>query len=144
VKRQQMANFMYNLAGRPAFTAPDLPTFTDYPVGRVFYTQVEWIAAEGVASGFADGTFRPLDVVKRQQMANFLYNLAGRPAFSPGRPTFTDYSPGAPFYLQVEWLAAAGIASGYPDGTFRPGEPVTRQQMANFMYNFAVGPGVGS
>jgi len=28
---------------------------------------------------FRDGTFRPLDGVKRQQMANFLYNLDAGP-----------------------------------------------------------------
>lgn len=73
-----------------------------------------------------------------------MYNLAGQPAFTPPvTPTFTDYPVGSTFYAQVEWMADENIASGFPDGTFRPQDPVKRQQMANFMYNFAAGPGVG-
>jgi hypothetical protein len=39
-------------------------------------------------------------------------------------------------------MAAEGIANGFNDGTYRPDEPVKRQQMANFLYNLAAGPGV--
>ena len=146
VKRQQMANFMYNLAGRPEFTPPVDQTFVDYPPSSTYYEQVEWMADEEIASGFPDGTFRPQEPVKRQQMANFLYNLAGQPTFVPpsnANRTFSDYPANSTYYKQVEWMAAEEVASGFPDGTFRPQEPVKRQQMANFMYNFAVGVGVG-
>jgi hypothetical protein len=76
-------------------------------------------------------------------MANFMYNLAGRPEFvAPSSPTFGDVPPSNPFYLPVEWMVAEGVASGFPNGTFRPQDPVKRQQMANFMYNFAAHVGV--
>ena len=121
------------------------PSFTDYPVGSTYFEKVEWMTAAGVASGFPDQTFRPQDFVKRQQMANLLYNLAGQPAFTPptaGNETFTDYPVGSTYYLQVEWMAAADMASGFPDQTFRPQDFVKRQQMANFLHNVAIGPGV--
>jgi Tol biopolymer transport system component len=143
VKRQQMANFLYNLAGQPDFDPPDTPTFTDYPPGSTFYLQVEWMASEQIASGFPDQTFRPQDIVKRQQMANFLYNLAGQPFFDPpGSPTFVDHPTTATFYGQVEWMAAEQIASGFPDQTFRGQDGVKRQQMANFLHNLMLSPGI--
>ena len=38
-----------------------------------------------------------------------------------------------PFHDQVGWLADTGISTGYGDGTFRPGDPVSRGAMAAFM-----------
>jgi Tol biopolymer transport system component len=138
VKRGQMANFLYNLAGQPSYSPPGTPTFVDVPTTNPFYLQIEWMNAAEVASGFAGGVFKPTDPVKRQQMANFLYNLAGQPAFvPPGSPTFSDYPPSSAFYLQVEWMSARDIASGFPGGRFKPNDAVQRQQMANFVFNFA-------
>lgn len=46
--------------------------------------------------------------------------------------TFTDLGS-SPYRQAIEALAAAGIISGYPDGTFRPDNPVTRQQFAKII-----------
>ncbi|MBN1630700.1 MAG: S-layer homology domain-containing protein [Thermoleophilia bacterium] len=46
--------------------------------------------------------------------------------------TFTDVDT-SPYRQAIEALAAAGIISGYPDGTFRPGNPVTRQQFTKII-----------
>lgn len=37
----------------------------------------------------------------------------------------------------VRWAAALGIVTGYSDGCFGPGDPITRQQMAVMLYRFA-------
>ena len=36
--------------------------------------------------------------------------------------------------IEIQNAAGAGILSGYPDGTFRASEKITRQQMAGMMY----------
>src|SRR5206468_3599144 len=41
---------------------------------------------------------------------------------------FSDVPPGSTFYDYVRCLACRGIVSGYPDGTFRPNNLVTRGQ----------------
>ena len=46
---------------------------------------------------------------------------------------FSDVPADHPFHDEVAWLADAGISTGYGDGTFRPGDTVTRQGMAAFM-----------
>ncbi len=51
----------------------------------------------------------------------------------PGSPTFPDVAPGFWAFQEIEALAASGITTGFPDGTFRPTEPVTRAQMATFL-----------
>jgi len=47
--------------------------------------------------------------------------------------TFTDIHGGEWFAEAVETLAAAGIVNGRDDGSFGPGEPVTRGQLAAFL-----------
>jgi len=42
----------------------------------------------------------------------------------------------------IEWARKAGIISGFPDGTFRPLEPVTREQMAVMFYKQSLRDGV--
>ncbi len=51
----------------------------------------------------------------------------------PATATFTDVPVGHPFHRFVEALAAAGIASGYPDGRFGVDDTITRGQMAVFL-----------
>ena len=50
---------------------------------------------------------------------------------------FTDVPPGATFYPYIVCLACRGIITGYSDGTFRPGNNVTRGQAAKILANSA-------
>jgi S-layer homology domain len=48
---------------------------------------------------------------------------------------FADVYPANPFYPYVQCLACRGIISGYPDGTFRPGNKTTRGQISKMVSN---------
>jgi S-layer homology domain len=50
---------------------------------------------------------------------------------------FTDVPQGSTFYSYIQCLVCKGIVSGYPDGTFRPNNPVTRGQAAKMIANAA-------
>jgi hypothetical protein len=52
---------------------------------------------------------------------------------APGVATFPDVAPGFWAFQEIEALAASGITTGFPDGTFRPTATVTRAQMATFL-----------
>jgi hypothetical protein len=54
-------------------------------------------------------------------------------ASSAGGGTFTDVGGSHPFADEIEQVATAGVANGFPDGTYRPSQPVTRQAMAAFL-----------
>ena len=47
--------------------------------------------------------------------------------------TFTDVPPTHPFVDEIEEVADAGVANGFPDGSYRPAQAVTRQAMAAFL-----------
>lgn len=50
---------------------------------------------------------------------------------------FNDVPPGSSFYQYVRCLACRGILGGYPDDTFRPGNEITRGQIAKIVSNAA-------
>jgi hypothetical protein len=54
-------------------------------------------------------------------------------SWAGGGSTFTDVSSTHPFVDEIEEVATAGVAQGFPDGTYRPSQPVTRQAMAAFL-----------
>jgi hypothetical protein len=51
--------------------------------------------------------------------------------------TFTDVPVGSTFYPYIHCLACLGIINGYPDGTFRPNNLVTRGQLSKIVSNAA-------
>ena len=65
--------------------------------------------------------------------SNFAYRLrilGSGGAVEP--PDFSDVAD-SPYASAIYELAARGIVSGFVDGTFRPGEPVSRQQFAKMI-----------
>ncbi|WP_306925291.1 S-layer homology domain-containing protein [Arthrobacter globiformis] len=124
-------------------------TFKDVPTSAAFAREIGWLAASGVSTGWADGTFKPVTAVNRDAMAAFMYRLAGKPAFTPPKVSpFTDVAPGYLFYKEITWLAAEGISTGWAEPgnrrSFRPVQPVNRDAMAAFMYRLAGKPALSS
>jgi hypothetical protein len=135
VTRQAMSAFMYRLAGEPAFSPPATASFSDVAASSPFFKEVEWLASEGISTGYEDDTFRPFGHVTRGAMSAFMYRLAGEPPFEPpAEPTFDDVGVDHPFNLEVEWMNDEQITTGYTDGTYRPGAGVSRQAMSAFMH----------
>lgn len=53
---------------------------------------------------------------------------------TPKTSTFADVSTTSKAYAAIEKLAAAGVISGYQDGTFRPNASVTRAELLKMIY----------
>ncbi|RKQ35002.1 S8 family serine peptidase [Kocuria tytonis] len=137
VNRDQMAAFLYRMAGSPAYTAPTKSPFKDVPTSHVFYKEISWMSEQGITKGWPDGTFRPTQQINRDQMAAFFYRMAGSPAYTaPAKSPFKDVPTSHVFYKEISWMNSQGIAKGWDDGTFRPVQPVKRDQMAAFLYRY--------
>ena len=72
--------------------------------------------------------------MSRGQLAKIAANAAGynEPVTTQ---SFRDVASDQPFYLYIERMAQRGLISGYPDGTFRPGNEVTRGQASKIVTN---------
>ncbi|WP_342372727.1 S-layer homology domain-containing protein [Propioniciclava soli] len=132
VTREAMAAFLYRMAGSPAYTPPATSPFSDVPTSHMYYKEIAWLAATRVAEGYPDGTFRPAATTNRDAMAAYLYRMYNRPS-GTGTVSYNDIARSNQFYREIAWLTQRGIATGYPDGSFRPTEPVRRDAMAAFM-----------
>lgn len=79
--------------------------------------------------------FLPNEPVTRGDFVRNLYILGGNEAEGLIVP-FDDVAAGSELADAVAWAAACGVAEGYGDGTFRPDVPISREQMATFMYRY--------
>ena len=141
VLREQMAAFLYRYASEESVD-DDGASFSDIATTHPFFDHVEWLAGTGISTGYPDRTFRGTQPVLREQMAAFLWRYAGSPDV-PSLPTtspFRDVPTSHAFYEAIVWLANQGISTGYADGTFRPSQPVLREQMAAFLSRMDLAP----
>ena len=143
VFRQDMAAFLYRLAGEPEYTPTeaDANSFTDVNSQTPHAKEIWWLASTGISKGYPDGSFGPMKEVARCDMAAFLRRLAvymgdsDAQAWTPGGiSAFTDVSNGTSHAEDIFWLAYTKVSAGYPDCTFRPFATVVRQDMAAFLH----------
>jgi hypothetical protein len=114
--------------------------FLDVPPGHGFFTEITWMAAEELTSGFPDGTFRPEASVTRQAISAWLHRLAGDPDGPFADPGFLDVPASHAFAREIWWMADTGRSTGYADSTYRPVSCVSRQATAAFLYREAGSP----
>lgn len=126
----------------PTSTVPPLPTFTpglcgmqfsDMPDDHWAYPYVNYLYCAGAISGYSDGTFRPANGSSRGQFTKMLVLALDWQPIAPALPTFSDVPPPSTFYPYVEAAVQHGVINGYEDGTFRPGNPLSRAQAAKIL-----------
>jgi photosystem II stability/assembly factor-like uncharacterized protein len=89
-----------------------------------YQTAIRSLASESIINGFTDGTFRPNDLVTRQQFAKMVVCALRLPTTTADLCRFSDValSAGEDLYPDhfVGVAAANGITLGYADGSFGP------------------------
>lgn len=108
-------------------------SFSD--VSGWYENYVQFLAARGVINGTSNA-FDPDANITRAQFATILANLSGDDLSGYTETSFNDVKSTAWYFKAVQWAGKNGIARG-SDGAFRPNEPVTREQMAAMLYNYA-------
>lgn len=101
---------------------------------------VQYGIVKGYIQGTSDTTFGPTGDVTRAQFVTFLYRLAGSPAVTV-TAEFNDVKDnanlgGGDFAAAIQWASGVGIAKGFSDGSFKPGETVTREQAVAFLHRY--------
>jgi hypothetical protein len=110
--------------------------FDDVTVDQYFYAGVVYAYQNKLFNGTTSTTFTPYGTMTRGQLAAVLYRMAGSPEVDT-TASFSDVASDAYYAKAVAWAAQTGITGGYEDGTFRPGQAITRQQFAAFLYRYA-------
>lgn len=139
LSRAMLVTVLYRLADEPDVTA-DNP-FTDVPAGQWYTNAVIWAAANGIVSGFGDGTFRPNEPATRAQAAVMLCGyakLAGRDTTQcADLSAYADAAEIPSWALaEMQWANAAQLIRGRSDTILAPNAGTTRAEMAKILSTF--------
>ena len=113
--------------------------YEDSDLGAWYHDGVHYCLEHGLMVGMDSHTFAPDSSTSRAMVAAILWRLEGSPVVDFSLP-FSDV-PGGVWYTEpVRWAVASGIVSGYGDGTFGPGDSITREQLAVMLWHCAGSP----
>lgn len=96
---------------------------------------IEYLYINNVISGYPDNTFRPNDTVNRAELLKILVGGQGvTPEAKQFKNCFSDVTDEwfAPY---VCYAKTSGWVSGYPDGTFGPGQEVNKAEVIKMLVN---------
>jgi S-layer homology domain len=141
VTRGQMASFLARLIERAGVALPDAAAdHFDDDDGTTHEDNINRLFEAGIVEGFADGTYREGDPVRRDQMASFLlrtYDFISAQTLPPGDDAFTD-DDGNVHEAAIDALEEAGVIEGTASpGVYNPSGDVRRDQMASFLIRLA-------
>ena len=121
-----------------SFAPAPLP-FEDVAPGAWYESAVRYAYFHNIMEGMRETEFAPATALTRAMAVQILYNLEGQPDLSDenlGYP-YEDVDAQAWYGNAVYWARLTGVATGYGDGTFQPGDSITRQEFAQMLYNYA-------
>ncbi|MCL6601594.1 MAG: S-layer homology domain-containing protein [Paenibacillus sp.] len=84
--------------------------------------------AEGLLTGYEDGSLKPNLKITRAEFAVLINKSFG--FTNAGTISFKDVKPSDWFYSDIAKATSAGYITGYTDQTFKPNQPLTREEMA--------------
>ncbi len=90
----------------------------------------------GVVNGVETHRFAPGIVVTRGAFVTILGRLAGIDTAEYTQLNFTDVQAGDWYGPYVAWAAETGITLGFEDGSFRPGDNISREQLAVMLLRY--------
>lgn len=104
-------------------------------------TAIMDLAKRGIIDGIGEGLFAPQNEFTREQFCKIIVeSLSLETKEYAG--AFSDLSADRWSAAYVQAAVGAGLFKGYEDGTFRPGQIISRQEMAVVAANAAVAKGL--
>lgn len=96
--------------------------------------EIYLVAQHGFMNGYPDGRFEPNRAITREEISVILQRiLQYQYADGSRKPSFSDVSADRWSYHEITALIDSGILNGYPDGTFRPEQFLSRGEMAHLL-----------
>ena len=108
--------------------------FIDVAPNAWYKDAVQYAYAGGLMTGVSANEFAPEATTTRAMIVSILARLEG--VTSAQAAGFADVSDEW-YATAVNWAANVGVVNGFEDGTFRPNQPITREQLAAILMNYA-------
>lgn len=111
-------------------------SFTDVD-GHWALEFIDFVTARELFNGTAEELFSAEMSMTRGMFVTVLGRLEGMDPQRYTAQSFEDVASGVWYAPYVEWAIRNGVISGYGNGKFGPNDPITREQMAVILYNYA-------
>lgn len=113
--------------------------FADVPADRWYLEAVQYAYENSLMEGTSGTTFAPETNLSRAMAVQILFNLEGQLDVSDENleNPYTDVDGEAWYAEAVYWARLHKVAEGDGDGTFRPGDEISREEFAQMLYNYA-------
>ena len=130
ITRAEVATIFYRLLEDEVRDEYDTTTndFSDVTADSWYNQTVSTLARMGIVKGYEDGSFRPNAPITRAEfgaIATRFFAETGA-TYEPG--TFTDVTGNEWFANAIQDAVNLGLIGGYPDGTVRPNNNITRAE----------------
>jgi len=122
-----------------AALAADKPEYSDFTdlKENVWYTPyIEFVLEKGYFNGMSATEFAPNGNMTRAMFVTVIARMEGAEVDNTAATQFEDVKVGVWYTGSVAWAAENKIVEGYEDGSFRPGNNVTRREMAAIMERY--------
>lgn len=121
--------------------------FNDVSEKGWYYEAVMTNVEYGIMSGYGNSyNFGTSDNLKRQDFVCMMANLldADVSSYANQTPAFKDVQKGSYYAASVNWAVKNNIISGYQNGKFGVGDPITREQVCVILYRMEGMPAVSN
>lgn len=118
------------------------PDFSDVAASAWYYDAVMDVCGLGLMQGMGHDSFAPDETLTRAQTVKILANFDGVTDLSQYTDAgFSDVSEDAWYAGVVAWAVEKGYVNGYDDGTFRPEDSITREQLCTILSRYLTDKG---
>jgi len=129
ITRAQASSMLIKALKIPLIKNPTVK-FKDVTTKSAYYQTLATVNEKGILRG-DNGNMSPSKPTTRGQMSAILRRSFELPLVS--EPAFKDVTPANGFFSDINSIAKEGITDGYPDGTYKPANSVTRAQFSSFL-----------
>ncbi len=134
ITRAEYATMLVNITGARRYD-PNI-FFSDVEKGTWYERNINYAVAAGYFEGDGNGGFRPDDNISRQEAA--VVTEKAFPCIGASEVTFTDAQGIAEWAkASVEKICGNGYINGYPDGSFKAQNPISRAEAATILVGIA-------
>ncbi len=135
--RAQAAAILVRVLGLGLPSGAQPTVYADVAADHWAKESITIVSHHGLLRGTAQGQFAPDMPVTREQMAVILHRVLGYAPKNADPVPFADVHPASWANESIRVMQQHGILGGYGDGSFRPGQPVKRAEMAALLNRLA-------
>lgn len=133
--RGMIVTILHRMEGSPE--AP-VPSFPDVRADFYYAQPIAWAEAQGIVTGYDDGTFAPENSITREQLAAILFRFARYRGWdtsaSASLEMFQDAGRVQPYAAEpMAWAVGTGLMAGKGEGMLAPDGLATRAEVATIL-----------